>query len=147
MQVALPRKGDRVRATDEEDEDMAEDDEAEEAADEGLAPHACSLALLTIFVFVSFSSGVPGTLKQCFWKIFGPMGAGPTYPVRRLPRLRHKRLSCGGMLTVFKMAKLTYLLEASDSDVRLKRGTGPKKGRCLTILFCPVEQLHSLSMH
>ena len=60
MQVALPRKGDRVRATDEEDETMAEDDEAEEAADEGLAPHACSLALLTIFVLVSFASGVPG---------------------------------------------------------------------------------------
>ena len=60
MQVALPRKGDRVRATNEEDEDMAEDDEAEEAADEGLAPHACSLALLTIFVLVSFASGVPG---------------------------------------------------------------------------------------
>ncbi len=41
VQVALPRKGDKVRSMDNEDEEEAEDDAAEDGADEGITWPTC----------------------------------------------------------------------------------------------------------
>lgn len=60
LQVALPRKGDKVRATNEEDEDedMVEDDDAEEGAEEG-AHQPMSMSM------TSADPNTPGKFNAC----------------------------------------------------------------------------------